>query len=96
MRRVLGIGAVLAAATVVVILASGAGSASGQTYWVELDNAFGLVTGADVKVAGVRAGKIQAFKLDRRNYHARVEISLDQQGFDRLRSDAFCRAGPSP
>jgi len=94
MRRVLGIGAVLAAATVVVILASGAGSASGQTYWVELDNAFGLVTGADVKVAGVRAGKIQAFKLDRRSYHARVEISLDQQGFDRLRSDAFCESRP--
>ena len=29
-----------------------------RRYWVELDNAFGLIEGGDVKVAGVRAGKI--------------------------------------
>ena len=94
MRRVIGIAVVLGAAAALAFLASGSGSQKGHTYWVELDNAFGLVEGADVKLAGVRAGKIQAFKLDRGNYHARVEINLDQQGFDTLRSDAFCESRP--
>ena len=30
------------------------------TYRIEFDNAFGLVTGADFKVAGVRAGTIES------------------------------------
>jgi virulence factor Mce-like protein len=93
-RRALGIAVVLAAATAVVVLVIGSSSASGQTYWVELDNAFGLVAGADVKMAGVRAGKIEAFKLDRRTYRAQVEINLSQKGYDHLRSDAFCESRP--
>ena len=58
MRRVIGIAVVLAAAAALAFLASGSGSQNGHTYWVELDNAFDLVENADVKLAGVRAGKI--------------------------------------
>ena len=94
MRRAIGISLVLAAAAVIVVLATGAGGSQDRTYTVVLDNAFGLTDGADVKVAGVRAGKIDGFSLDRRSYHAKVDIELTQQGFDRFRSDAFCESRP--
>jgi virulence factor Mce-like protein len=95
MRRAIGIGAVIVAAAALWLVASGAGGdTGGKHYWVTLDNAFGLVDGADVKVAGVRAGKISGFKLDRKSYHALVEVEIDQQGFDRFRSDAFCESRP--
>jgi virulence factor Mce-like protein len=94
MRRVLAIAAVLAAAAWVVVAGTGAGVETSKRYWVELDNAFGMVNGADVKIAGVRAGKIKQIKLDRRAYRARVEISVDQTGFGDLRQDAFCETRP--
>src|SRR3954469_22440486 len=94
MRRTLGIALVIGAAAVIAVFASGSGDTGSRHYWVELDNAFGLVSGADVKVAGVRAGKIADFKLNRSNYHARVDIELDQHGFDHFRSDAFCESRP--
>ena len=47
-----------------------------------------------LKVAGVRAGKIAGFKLDRKSYRALVKIDITQQGFDRFRSDAFCESRP--
>ena len=62
MKRVLASAAVLLAVGAFVVIAGGASnsdSAAG-TYKIELDNAFGLVSGADFKVAGVRAGKIQS------------------------------------
>jgi virulence factor Mce-like protein len=92
-RRAAGIVVVLAAVTVGV-LALGSGGSQARTYWVQMDNAFGLVSGADVKVAGVRAGQIDSFKLDTRTYHALVQIELDQKGFDTFRTDAFCQSRP--
>ena len=51
---------VLAAVGAFALLAGGATSdESGKTqYWIQLDNAFGLTEGGDIKIAGVRAGKI--------------------------------------
>ena len=66
----------------------------GRTYKVELDNAFGLTEGADVKVAGVRAGKVKRFKLDRKDMRALVSIELNRGGFDDLRSDVRCETRP--
>jgi len=95
MKRILFSLMVLGTAAVFWVLAAGAGSQNTKpTYWVELDNAFGLVSGADVKVAGVRAGKISSFKLDRQTYRALVGIEIDQKGFDQFRSDAFCQSAP--
>jgi virulence factor Mce-like protein len=65
-----------------------------RRYWVELDNAFGLIEGADVKVAGVRAGKIKTMEVDRRSYRARVEVDIEQGGFGSLRDDVFCESRP--
>ena len=63
-------------------------------YWVQFDNAFGLIQGGDLKVAGVRAGKITDIKLDKRTKHALVGFKIDKNGFGSLRSDAFCESRP--
>ena len=55
-------------------------------YWVEFDNAFGLIQGGDLKVAGVRAGKITDIKLDKRTKHALVGFKIDKNGFGSLRA----------
>jgi len=77
-----------------LLFAAGSDGAERGTYSVELDNAFGLIQGADVKVAGVRAGKISSLSLDRTDMRARVGIELTQPGFQELRTDAFCESRP--
>ena len=81
------------------LVAAGAGGERGRPgaqYVVELDNAFGLVEGADVKVAGVRAGKIASLDLDQESgaYRALVGIDVTQEGFGELREDVFCESRP--
>ena len=63
-----------AALSAFVFLALGAGGrdSGSASYWVELDNAFGLVNGADLKIAGARAGKISEMKVDTRTHKARI------------------------
>src|SRR3954471_22171483 len=63
-------------------------------YTVELDNAFGIVNGADVKVAGVRAGHVTGMRVDPRSKHALVDFDVDKAGFGSLRPDAFCETRP--
>ncbi len=65
-----------------------------RKYTVVMDNAFGLISGADVKVAGVRAGRITTFDIDPKSYRARVGIEIGQRGFGDLRSDVFCESRP--
>ena len=45
-------------------------------YWVQLDNAFGLIQGGDLKIAGVRAGTITDLKLDRQTMRAKVGFRI--------------------
>lgn len=96
MRRGVGIAFAVAVAVVAVTFASGAGGDENGTrrYWLELDNAFGLVEGADVKVAGVRAGTIETIELERRNLHALVELKIRRAGFGDLRADVSCETRP--
>jgi len=92
------------ATTLFVVLAAGAGAflsvgagsddLDARTYWVEVDNAFGLIEGADVKVAGVRAGTIEEMELDQEQLIARVRIRITERGFGDLRTDAFCETKP--
>jgi virulence factor Mce-like protein len=74
--------------------ASGSGSGSGQTYKIEFQNAFGLVTGAEFKVAGVKAGSIKAINLDQKTLNAVVTVSVTQPGLGAFHSDAFCLSRP--
>lgn len=95
MRRVLAVAVVAAAAIAFAVLGTGAGDEpAGNTYRVELDNAFGLTVGADVKITGVRAGKIKKLALDRTDMRALVTIELTETGFDDLRTDVRCETRP--
>jgi virulence factor Mce-like protein len=95
MKRVLLAGAILLAVGAFVVLATGAstGSAAG-TYKVEFQNAFGLVTGADFKVAGVPAGTIKAIDLDQKTLNAVVTIQVNRSGFGQFHADASCESRP--
>src|SRR4029078_5810777 len=64
------------------------------TYTIELDNAFGLTNGADVKVAGVRAGSVSGLRVDRKSKRALIDITIYKNGFGSLRTDAFCETRP--
>jgi virulence factor Mce-like protein len=95
MKRALGIAAVLAALVAVVALATGAGQNPDKgKYWVEFDNAFGLIQGGDLKIAGVRAGTITDIKLDQRTKHALIGFKITQNGFGSLRTDVHCESRP--
>lgn len=92
MRRLLSFALVAAVcAGALALSAAGGRDRQGKTYRVELDNAFGLVEGGDLKVGGVKAGRIAGFKLTRTEpYRSLVEVEVSEPGFDSLRADARC------
>jgi len=95
MRRILASTAVVIAAGAFLVLTLGSSSKQpGSTYRIELDNAFGLVNGADFKVAGVNAGTIKSITLDQKTLHAVVTVNVTQKGFGQFRSDVFCESRP--
>ena len=96
MRRLLGLLFLLGGVAAMVVATASAGSQDpqGDQYTVELDNAFGIVEGADVKVAGVRAGRVTGMRVDPRSKRALVDFALDKEGFGSLRTDAFCETRP--
>ena len=74
MRRLLLIAALVAAS--VAGLAASASGGDTRTYYIEMDNAFGLVNGSEVKVAGVTAGKVTDFFINsEKRAVAKVELS---------------------
>ena len=94
--RIFGVVFVLLAigATVFLIERATDPDAGGKHYWVEFDNAFGLVEGADLKVAGTRAGVVRKLSLDRTDMRAKIGIEVTQPGFDDLRKDVRCETRP--
>jgi virulence factor Mce-like protein len=94
MRRVLLVMLALAGAGAYALTSTGAKEESGSSFTVEFDNAFGLVKGGDVKVAGVRAGTISKLRLDKQSKRALVDFELTKQGFGSLRRDTTCESRP--
>jgi virulence factor Mce-like protein len=97
MRRLALIAVGLIALAGFVLVASGAydREVDDQSYVVELDNAFGLIEGGDVKVANVRAGRVTDMEVQKEPpYRARIGITIDQEGFGSLRKDTFCESRP--
>ena len=95
MKRILLSAAIVLAAGAFIVLAGGRRAAAPHgTYKIELDNAFGLVTGADFKVAGVPAGTISAISLDQKTLHAVVTVQVTRGGFGQFHHDAFCQSRP--
>jgi ABC-type transporter Mla subunit MlaD len=94
MRRVLAIAVVLAAAGAVVVLGAGAGDGSGD-YKVRaiFQNAFSLVAGEDVKIAGVKVGKIESLDVTP-DHQAAVVLAITRPGFTDFRQDAECTIRP--
>jgi virulence factor Mce-like protein len=91
MRRLAGITLVLLALGAFAVLSGGASDGDGgRIFKVELDNAFGITVGGDFKVAGVRAGKVEALDLDKKTKRAIVTFSIAEDGFGSLRSDTTC------
>ncbi|WP_354702137.1 hypothetical protein DSM112329_02490 [Paraconexibacter sp. AEG42_29] len=92
--RIIGPSVLLVVAALLFIgLSSGASDDDGSPrYFVELDNAFGLVDGGDVKIAGVRAGTVASIGLQRKGMRARVEIEVTDRGFGDLRTDSRCES----
>jgi len=95
MKRILLSAAILLAAGAFVVIAGGAsgGNASG-TYKIEVQNAFGLVTGAAFKVAGVPSGTISAINLDQKSLNAVVTVQVTKAGFGQFHQDATCESRP--
>jgi ABC-type transporter Mla subunit MlaD len=103
MRRVIGTAAVLLATAGFLFVALGSKSANtGATYKIELDNAFGLVTGSDFKVAGATVGKLTKIDLcgaeqDKQCQNpldALITVTVNEKGFGAFHHDAFCQSRP--
>ncbi len=96
MRRILSTFRLLAAAAAAAIVLTGAGGKGPDKphFTVVLDNAFGIVTGADLKVAGVRAGTIKGLEVDRKTHKALVDFEITKAGFGSLRKDVTCESRP--
>ncbi|HKG66311.1 MAG TPA: MlaD family protein [Solirubrobacteraceae bacterium] len=96
MRRIVSTLLLFALAGGAAFALTGAGGQgpSKPKYKVVLDNAFGLVEGADLKVAGVRAGTIKSLDVDKQTHKAIVGFEITQEGFGSLRKDVTCETRP--
>ncbi|HEX6713637.1 MAG TPA: MlaD family protein [Thermoleophilaceae bacterium] len=89
----------LAVGAAVMTGASGdsSSSGSGKTFKIQFDNAFGLTTGGDLKIGGVRAGKTSGFdlkKISDGRYVAEVEGKITAPGIAGFHKDASCEIRP--
>ena len=64
------------------------------TYKIVLDNAFGLIEGADLKAAGVKVGKISKLEIDMKTNRALVTTELMKPEFADFRKDVTCSVEP--
>ena len=94
MKRVLAIAGVLLAAAALVVFATGAGD-DGGGYRVRaiFMSAFSVIPGEDVKIAGVKVGKIESLDVTP-DHKAAVVLRIDRPGFDDFRADAECTIRP--
>ena len=96
MRRLISIAflVVVCAAAAVLAGASDEG-ASGKTYKIIFDNAFGLTEGGDFRVGGVKAGRTTKFTATEDTPpKAEVTAEISEPGFGDFRSDATCTIKP--
>ena len=91
MRRIAAILALVAAASVVGLAATASGDDT-HTYYIELDNAFGIVDGSEVKVAGVAAGTVSELLI---NSDKRAVLKVELSGpVSVLGEDTICSTEP--
>ncbi|HEY3191871.1 MAG TPA: MlaD family protein [Solirubrobacterales bacterium] len=90
MKRILLILGLLAAVAVTAV--TGAGASGSHTYQAELFNAFGLVKGSELRVAGAKAGTITGLDVTPQKT-ALVTFEVDS-GFPEFKADASCSSEP--
>jgi ABC-type transporter Mla subunit MlaD len=90
MKRLLLILALIAA--VPAYLVTGAGASGSHTYQAELFNAFGLVKGSELRIAGAKAGTITDLDITPQKT-ALVSFEVDS-GFPEFKADASCSSEP--
>jgi ABC-type transporter Mla subunit MlaD len=90
MKRLLLIIALIAA--VPAYLVAGAGASGSHTYQAELFNAFGLVKGSELRVAGAKAGTITGLDITPQKT-ALVTFEVNS-GFPEFKADASCSSEP--
>ncbi|MEA2291904.1 MAG: hypothetical protein QOF17_924 [Solirubrobacteraceae bacterium] len=94
MRRILGVAAVLAAAAALAVVAMGAGGdSSGYKVRAIFDNAGFVIPGEDVKVAGVKVGRIDSLDVTA-DHKAAVVLDITDPGYQDFRRDANCIVRP--
>ena len=90
MRRIALILALIAAP--VAVLATTAGADDTHTYEIEMYNAFGLVQGSDVRIAGVNAGEVTDLDIDAAK---RAVVTVELTGeLGTLGKDTRCSSEP--
>jgi len=96
MRRLASILVVIGAlAAAVVLMGASSNKDSSKTVKIVFDNAFGLTSGGDLKVGGVKAGKTTGFTVTNSlPPKAIVTAKITQPGFQSFRKDASCRIRP--
>ncbi|MGZ6694369.1 MAG: MlaD family protein [Solirubrobacteraceae bacterium] len=94
MKRVLAVASVLIAAAALAVFATGS-SNDGGSYKVRaiFMNAFSVIHGEDVKVAGVKVGKIESLDVTP-DHKAAVVLDITEPGFNDFRKDAECTIRP--
>ncbi len=93
MRRLVAIAALLGLCATFAILGSGAGDGDAYLVRTEFRNAFSVIPGEDVKIAGVKVGSIDDLDVTDRNT-ASVVLRIDTPGFQDFREDATCIIRP--
>ena len=94
MRRLAAIATVLVAAATILVLGTGA-SDGGGSYQVRaiFDNAVSVIPGEDLKVAGVKVGKVKSLDVTK-NQKAAIVLRVDTPAFQDFRADATCIVRP--
>ncbi|HEV3228216.1 MAG TPA: MlaD family protein [Solirubrobacteraceae bacterium] len=93
MRRALSLGLVGGCVAIIAILATGAGGGGGYRVRAIFDNAFSVIPGEDVKIAGVKVGSIQALDIcttpeqgcSLSNQKAAIVLNITRPGFNDFR-----------
>ena len=95
MTRILAIAALVVAVLVAVVVLAASSGGGGEGYKVRaiFDNAGFVIPGEDVKVAGVKVGRIDALDVTR-DFKAVVVLDIQDEAYQDFREDAECMVRP--
>lgn len=93
MKRLLAILMLGVLAVTLAVFGSGAGDGEKYLVRAEFRNAFSVIPGEDVKIAGVRVGSIDSLDVTDRQT-ASVVLEIEEPGFQDFRTDATCTIRP--